>query len=47
MPELYLFTTMFDQKRYTDIKEKIKDSVYGFSFDTLFSVNNTKTKFNY
>ena len=38
MPELYLITTMFDSHRYEVIKENIKGSKYGFSFDTLFSI---------
>jgi hypothetical protein len=38
---------MFDQQRYEIIKNKISKSVYGFSFDALFSMNKQKTKFQY
>ena len=47
MPDLYLLTSLFDQQRYDIIKNKIADSKYGFSFDSLFSLNKNKTKFNY
>jgi len=45
MPNLYLLSSLFDSDRYDVIKEEISDSVYGFSFETLFSMNNSKTKF--
>jgi hypothetical protein len=45
MPELCLLTSMFDSQRYEIIKNKINDSVYGFSFDALLSMNKQKTKF--
>jgi hypothetical protein len=47
MPDLHLITTMFDNQRYNDIKERIKDSKYGFSFNTLFSLSNDKNSFLY
>ena len=47
MPDLYLITSLFDPYRYDIIKENIKDSNYGFSFETLFSLNKSKTKFNF
>lgn len=47
MPDLYLLSSLFDQDRYDAIKEKISDSEYGFSFDTLFSLNTSKTKFKF
>ena len=47
MPDLCLLTSMFDQQRYDIIKENISDSVYGFGFDSLFSLNKQKTKFQY
>ena len=47
MPDLHLLTTMFGSQIYDVIKEKIKDSKYGFSFDGLFSLNKNKTKFQY
>uniref|UniRef100_A0A6C0E012 Helicase ATP-binding domain-containing protein n=1 Tax=viral metagenome TaxID=1070528 RepID=A0A6C0E012_9ZZZZ len=46
MPDLHLITNMFEKKRYDIINENIKGSKYGFSFDTLFSLNKDK-KFNY
>lgn len=47
MPDLYLLSSLFDPDRYDTIKEKISDSEYGFSFETLFSLNSTKTKFKF
>ena len=35
MPDLYLLSSLFDSNRYDNIKEKISDSEYGFSFETL------------
>ena len=46
MPELHLITNMFDQQRYEIIKDRIMGSHYGFSFNTLFSLNKDN-KFNY
>ena len=37
MPELHIITTMMDQRRYAEIKERIKDTSYGFSNSTLLS----------
>ena len=45
MPDMYLFTTLFDSERYDIIKENIKDSVYGFCFSVLFCLNKQNTKF--
>jgi hypothetical protein len=39
MPDLELITNIMDMKRYQDIKEKIKDTSYGFSNSTLLSGN--------
>ena len=47
MPDLYLLSSLFDSDRYDAIKEKISDSEYGFSFETLFSLNTNKTKFKF
>ena len=47
MPNLHLITTMFDSQRYENIKEKIMNSKYGFSFDVLFSLKPNKIEFNY
>ena len=47
MPDLYLLSSLFDSDRYDAIKEKISDSQYGFSFETLFSLNTNKTKFKF
>jgi hypothetical protein len=46
MPELCLITTIFDNKRYENIKNIIQDSVYGFSFDALFYIQNDKFKYS-
>ena len=45
-PEMHLITNMWDSERYDEIKEKIMDSKYGFSFEVLFSLNKYK-KFHY
>ena len=39
MPDLHIITNMMDSQRYTDIKERIKDTSYGFSNGTLLSGN--------
>jgi hypothetical protein len=39
MPDLHILTNMMDLERFQDIKEKIKDSSYGFSNSTLLSGN--------
>ena len=38
-PEMHFITTIFDEDRYNSIKEKIKDTKYGFSLETLFALN--------
>ena len=47
MPDLHLMTTMFDNERYQEIKENIKDTKYGFSFDTLFALTENKKNFKF
>ena len=49
MPELHLLTNMFDSERYKIIKERLNigNSKMGLSFNTLFSLNKSKTKFTY
>ena len=44
-PDMHFLTTMFDQHRYDVIKANIKDTVYGFSMETLFSLNEEQTEF--
>lgn len=39
MPDLHIITNMMDQKRYEDIKDRTKDTSYGFSNGTLLSGN--------
>jgi hypothetical protein len=39
MPDLHILTNMMDSKRFDVIKEKIKDTSYGFSNGTLLSGN--------
>ncbi len=46
-PSLQLITTIFDQERYDDIREIIQDTKYGFSMETLFSLNKDLTNFNF
>lgn len=47
MPDLQLITTVFDSDKYEQIKNKITDSKYGFSFNTLFTLNPQKTAFKF
>ena len=49
MPELHLLTNMFNSERYKIIKERLNigNSKMGLSFNTLFSLNKSKTKFTY
>lgn len=47
MPELYLITTLFDSKRYDEIKREIMGTKYGFCFDVLFALNEKKTRFQF
>ncbi|ARF10254.1 restriction-modification methylase [Hokovirus HKV1] len=48
MPDLYLITNMFDEQRYNIIKEALNiNNKMGFCFDTLFSLNKDKNKFNF
>jgi hypothetical protein len=39
MPDLHMITNMMDKERYDNIKERIKDTSYGFSNSTLLSGN--------
>ena len=39
MPDLHILTNMMDRKRFEVIKEKIKDTSYGFSNGTLLNGN--------
>ena len=39
MPDLHIITNMMDNEKYENIKEKIKDSSYGFSNGTLLCGN--------
>jgi hypothetical protein len=45
MPNLHILTNMFDIIKYDEIKHNIKNTVYGFSFDTLFSISNNSFKY--
>jgi len=47
MPDLHIITNMMDRKRYEIIKEKIKDTSYGFSNGTLLSTTKDGNNFNY
>jgi len=51
MPDLHLITTMFDSQRYDMIKDALNKSSntnkMGLCFETLFSLNKTKTQFNF
>ena len=46
MPEMMIIQTSFDDDIYYDIKEEIKDTSYGFSYETLFSLNKKQDIFN-
>lgn len=46
-PELMILSTLFDKARFDRIKKSIKDTAYGFSMETLFSLTKDKTDFNY
>jgi hypothetical protein len=47
MPDLHIITNMMDRKRYEIIKERIKDTSYGFSNGTLLSTTKDGNNFNY
>jgi hypothetical protein len=49
MPELYVLTNMFDTDRYEKLKNILNNNnnKFGFSFDTLFTLNNTKNRFSF
>jgi site-specific DNA-methyltransferase (adenine-specific) len=48
MPDLHIITNLFDQQRYEIIKEKLNiENKMGFCFDTLFGLNNLKTRFSF
>jgi len=42
MPDLHMITNIMDKQRYDVIKERIKDTSYGFSNSTLFSTTPLK-----
>jgi len=47
MPNLELITTMFDNKVFNNLKEKLENNnKYGFSLKTLFSIVNGNFKYN-
>jgi len=47
MPELHILTSLFESARYEEIKERIKDTRYGFSMDNLLSLNKKLDSFNH
>jgi hypothetical protein len=47
MPDMCILTNFMDSTRYKIIKEKIKDTSNGFSFDTLFSTTKDGKNFNF
>lgn len=47
MPDLHIISTLMDQKRYEDIKNKIMDTKYGFSMDVLFSLDKKSKNFQF
>jgi len=47
MPDLHIITNMMDRERYEMIKERIKDTSYGFSNGTLLSTTKDGNNFNY
>jgi hypothetical protein len=47
MPELHILTSLFESARYEEIKERIKDTKYGFSMDNLLSLNKELNSFNH
>jgi hypothetical protein len=47
MPDMCILTNMFDFPRYKLIKERIQDTSYGFSMETLLSMTNDGNNFNF
>jgi hypothetical protein len=48
MPDLQLITNLFDKEKYEELKRDLgSENKFGFCFDTLYSLNKTKTKFEY
>jgi len=47
MPNMHIISTIMDNARYEMIREKIQDTKYGFSMDTLFSLAESGKEFNY
>ncbi|ARF12650.1 superfamily II DNA or RNA helicase [Klosneuvirus KNV1] len=45
MPDLELVTILMDQLRYQKIKDEIAKSKYGFCFESLFALNQSKNDF--
>lgn len=47
MPDLHIITNFMDIDRYKHIKEKIRDTDFGFSLSTLLSLTRNMKSFNY
>lgn len=47
MPNLHILTNIMDEDRFNIIKNKIKDTSYGFSNTALFSLTNNGDSFNF
>jgi hypothetical protein len=47
MPNLHIMTNLMDEDRFNLIKNKIKDSTFGFSNTALFSLTNSGDSFNF
>jgi hypothetical protein len=47
MPNLHILTNIMDKDKFNIIKNKIKDSSYGFSNSALFSLTKNGDSFNY
>ena len=48
MPDLYFITNLFCQEKFHFLlKNLVKEHKFGFCFETLFSLNTEKSKFNY
>jgi len=47
MPSIHYMTVMFNKERYTKLVKETSESVYGFSFKTLFSLSESMSRFQY
>jgi len=47
MPSIYYITVLFNRERYIKLIKETVDSVYGFSFKTLFSLSENMKQFTY